>query len=121
MTDYSYYNQPFVDGLAAFLDYTDPYPLDRKSENGVMAQKTLTKKEFEKRSVQRWAVSELMEAILDDPWHPIEDIVYRFALKLCYFEVTAADTTAKSVFHIAEEFVEKEVIGLFHEKEGVYP
>lgn len=121
MTDYSYYNQAFADGLAKFLDYTDPYPFKHRAKNSLLVQKTLSKREFEKRSIQRWAISELLEAIMDDPWHPIEDITYRFALKLCSFELTANDPMAKNIFHIAAEFIDKEVINLFRRKEGVYP
>ena len=120
--DYSWCNQAFVDGLYAFLDYTDPDPSKRKpSVNGLAVRKCFQKKQFEKRCIQRWAISELIEAILSDPEHPIEDIAYRLALKFCSFAINAPDERVRNTFSIAEEFIEKEVIGLFKKKEGVYP
>lgn len=121
VVDYSYCNQAFVDGLTAFLEYTDPDPLRRKTNNDLVVRRCLQKKDFEKRCIQRWAISELIEAILDDQYNPVEDIAYRFALKLCRFECNSTDEKMRSIFHIAEDFIEKEVIGLFKEREGVYP
>lgn len=120
--DYSWCNQPFVDGLYAFLEYTDPDPSKKKlATNSLAVRRCFQKKEFEKRCIQRWAISELIEAILSDPEHSVEDISYRLALKLCSFAVNAPDEHARNIFSTAEDFIEKEVIGLFKKEEGVYP
>lgn len=120
--DYSYCNQAFIDGLNIFLDYTDPDPSTKEQIEGLILRRCLQKKEFKKRSIQRWAISELIGAITNDPYHPIEDIVYRFTLKLCSFEKHSIDADMRNVFHMAEDFIEKEIISLFREKEeGTYP
>ena len=120
--DYSWYNQPFVNDLYAFLDYTDPNPSKKKPAiNKLAVRRCLQKEAFEKRCIQRWAISELIKVILDDPEHSIEDISYRFALKRCSFSIISPDEHVRKVFRIAEDFIEKEVIGFFRNKEGVYP
>lgn len=42
--DYSWYNQPFVDGLKAFLDYTDPNPSRKKTDGCLAIRRCLQKK-----------------------------------------------------------------------------
>lgn len=119
--DYSWCNQPFIDGLKAFLDYTDPDPSRKKTDGCLAIRRCLQKKEFEKRCIQRWAISELIEAIVNDPDHSVEDIAYRLALKLCSFAIDAPDEHTRRIFSIASDFIDKEVIGLFRKEEGVYP
>lgn len=76
--------QAFVDGLYAFLDYTEPDNLRDNIKEGLMVRRHAQdkEKEFEKRCIQRWAISELAKAIVEDPDNPVEDVAYRFALKL---------------------------------------
>ena len=120
--DYSWCNQPFVDGLYTFLEYTDPDPSKKiPAMNSLAVRRCIQEKEFEKRCIQRWAISELIEAILSDPEHSVEDISYRFALKLCSFAINAPDEGVRNVFNIAADFIEKEVIGIFKKEEGMYP
>lgn len=121
--DYSYVNQIFVDGLYAFLDYTDPCSLRNTSKEGLLPRRCLRdkEKEFEKRCVQRWSISELAKTISNDPYNPVEDIAYRFALKMYGFACGSSDAKMRNVFSIAAEFIDKEVIGLFREQHGVYP
>lgn len=120
--DYSYCNEAFVDGLKAFLDYTDPDPSKRVVNEGSIARcGCMRRKDFEKRCIQRWAISELIEAIVDNPQDPVEETTYKLALKLCSFAITAVDASMKNVFSIAADFIDKEVINLFKIREGVYP
>lgn len=121
MNDYSYYNAVFVDGLKAFLDYTAPHAFDDTVTNGLVIRRRLKKGDFEKRCIQRWAISELMDSIINNPQDPVEDTTYKFALKLLSFEVVSTNASMRKVFHIAADFIDKEVIGLFRTKEGMYP
>ena len=123
LIDYSYTNQAFVDSLYAFLDYTDPCSLRNTPKKGLIPRRCLRdkEKEFEKRCIQRWSISELAKTIAEDPYNPVQDIVYRFALKLYGFACSSSDERMRSVFLIAAEFIDKEVIGLFREADGVYP
>lgn len=119
--DHSYSNQAFVDGLKAFLDYTDPNPFQNTPKEGLIIRKCLQKKETERYYIQRWAISELIELIISNPYNPVEETAYQFALKLLRFETDAVDTSVKNVFSIAEHFIEKEVLDLFRSKAGIYP
>lgn len=121
MNDYSCYNAIFVAGLQAFLDYTTPHALDNTVTNGMVARRRLQKGDFEKRCIQRWAISELMDSIVNNPQEPVEDTTYKLALKLLSFEAVATNESTRKVFHIAADFIDKEVIGLFRTKEGMYP
>lgn len=118
-----YERQSFVDGLYAFLDYTEPDNLRSNIKEGLMVRRhTQDKmKEFEKRCIQRWAISELAKAIADDPYNPIQDVTYRFALKLYGYACTSRNGKMRNVFGIAAEFIDKEVIGLFRTEDGLYP
>ena len=115
--------QAFVDGLYAFLDYTEPDNLRNNIKEGLMVRRYAQdkEKEFEKRCIQRWAISELAKAIAEDPDNPVEDVAYRFALKLYGYACTSFDAKMRNVFGIAAEFIDKEVIGLFRTEDGVYP
>lgn len=119
--DYSYCNEAFVDGLKAFLDYTTPGTSHDEIRDGLIVRRCLQKRDFEKRCVQRWAISELMDSIINNPNDPVEETTYKLALKLLSFAIAATDPSMKKVFYIAGDFIEKEVIGLFRMKEGVYP
>ena len=79
-----YEHQAFVDGMYAFLDYTEPDNLRNNIKEGLMVCRRAQdkEKEFEKRCIQRWAISELAKTIVEDPDNPVEDVAYRFALKL---------------------------------------
>ena len=81
MNDYSCYNAIFVAGLQAFLDYTTPHALDNTVTNGMVARRRLQKGDFEKRCIQRWAISELMDSIVNNPQEPVEDTTYKLALE----------------------------------------
>ena len=107
-----YEHQAFVDGLYAFLDYTEPDNLRNNIKEGLMVCRHAQdkEKEFEKRCIQRWAISELAKAIVEDP-----------ALKLYGYVCTSFDVKMRNVFGIAAEFIDKEVIGLFRTEDGVYP
>lgn len=71
MNDYSCYNAVFVDGLKAFLDYTTPHAFDNAVTNGLIIRRRLQKDDFEKRCIQRWAISELMNLIVNNPQDPV--------------------------------------------------
>lgn len=113
-----YEHQAFVDGLYAFLDYTEPDNLRNNIKEGLMVCRHAQdkEKEFEKRCIQRWAISELAKAIVEDPDNLVEDVAYRFALKLYGYVCTSFDVKMRNVFGIAAE-----VIGLFRTEDGVYP
>ena len=119
--DYSYYNQAFVDGLKAFLDYTAPDSLRNNVKEGLVVRRRLQKQDFEKRCIQRWAISQLTESIINNPSEPIEDTTYKLALKLLSFAVNSTNPNVRNVFSIAAAFIEDEVINLFREKAGIYP
>lgn len=119
--DYSYANLAFVDGLQAFLDYTEPNAFRENTNEGVMVRKRVRKEDFEKRCIQRWAISELMDSIAHSPHQSIEDTTYQLALKFLAFAGTANNAGARKVFEIAGDFIDKEVIGLFRNRDGVYP
>lgn len=122
LTDYSYCNQPFVDGLKAFLDYTTPNsPHVQEKEGLIVRRRFMQKQDFEKRCIQRWAISELINSITNNPQDPIEETTYKLALKMFYFANAATNMSVKRVFCIAGDFIEKEVINLFRAREGVYP
>lgn len=121
MKDYSCYNAVFVDGLKAFLDYTTPHALDNIATNGLVIRRRLQKGNFEKCCIQRWTISELIDSIVNNPQDPVEETTYKLALKLLSFEVVATNESMRKVFHIAADFIDKEVIGLFRTKEGIYP
>lgn len=86
-----------------------------------MIRRHLTKEDFEKRCIQRWAISELIDSIINNPYEPIEDTTYKLALKLLEFSMNAANENTRRVFIIAEDFIENEVINLFRAKDGIYP
>ncbi len=86
-----------------------------------MLRRQFSKEAFEKRCVQRWAISELINSIIDNPSDPVEETTYRLALKFLHFAQMATTTTAKAVFAIAGDFLDKEVINVFREREGVHP
>ena len=65
--------------------------------------------------------TDLAKAIVTDPDNPVEDVAYRFALKLYGYACTSFDAKMRNVFGIAAEFIDKEVIGLFRTEDGVYP
>ena len=119
--DYSYANLAFVDGLQAFLDYTEPNAFRENTNEGVMVRKRVRKEDFEKRCIQRWAISELMDSIAHSPHQSIEDTTYQLALKFLAFAGTANNAGARKVFEITGDFIDKEVIGLFRNRDGVYP
>lgn len=121
MNDYSCYNAVFVDGLKAFLDYTTPHAFNNAVTNGLIICRRLQKDDFEKRCIQRWAISELMNLIVNNPQDPVEDTTYKFALELLSFAAVSTNASMRKVFHIAADFIDKEVIGLFRTKEGMYP
>lgn len=118
-----YERQEFVDRLYAFLDYTDPETFRNRIKEGLVMRHCPQSKEdvFERRSIQRWAISELAKAILEEPENSVEDVTYRFALKLYGYACDSPDKKMRNVFSIAAEFIDKEVIGLFRERDGVYP
>lgn len=64
-----YERQEFVEGLHAFLDYTDPETFRNRIKEGLVVRRCSQNKEeaFERRCIQRWAISELTKAILDEP------------------------------------------------------
>ncbi|WP_304947406.1 hypothetical protein [uncultured Parasutterella sp.] len=119
--DYSHCNQAFVDGLWAFLEYTEPNSLRTQPKEGLMVRRCLQKGDFEKRCIQRWAISELADSISKNPYEPVEDTTYKLALKLYSFEKAAISESMKKVFRIAAEFIDDEVIGIFRTREGIYP
>ncbi len=121
LIDYSYANQAFVDGLKAFLDYSTPNPSRDGMKEGLMLRRRLSKEAFEKRCIQRWAISELINSIIDNPYDPVEETTYKLALKFLHFAQTAATASAKMVFCIAGNFLDKEVINVFRNREGIYP
>lgn len=86
-----------------------------------MVRRHLTKEDFEKRCIQRWAISELIDSIVNNPYEPIEDTTYKLALKLLEFSMNVANENTRRVFVIAADFIEKEVINLFRAKDGIYP
>ena len=86
-----------------------------------MVRKRVRKEDFEKRCIQRWAISELMDSIAHSPHQSIEDTTYQLALKFLAFAGTANNAGARKVFEIAGDFIDKEVIGLFRNRDGVYP
>ena len=61
--DYSHCNQAFVDGLWAFLEYTEPNSLRTQQKEGLIVRRCLQKGDFEKRCIQRWAISESMKKV----------------------------------------------------------
>lgn len=119
--DYSYGNQLFADGLQAFLDYTEPNAFRAVTKEGIMPRKRVRKEDFEKRCIQRWAISELIDSITRNPNQAVEDTTYQLALKFLAFAQTASNPAARMVFEVAGDFIDKEVIGLFRNREGVYP
>lgn len=121
VVDYSYANQAFLDGLQAFLDYTEPNAFREIHKEGMMPRKRVRKEDFEKRCIQRWAISELMESIARNPHQAVEDTTYQLALTFLAFATTAINPSARMVFEVAGNFIDKEVIGLFRNREGVYP
>lgn len=121
LIDYSCINQAFVDGLKAFLDYSAPNPFRDDIKDGLMLRGKLSKQAFEKRCIQRWAISELIDSIINNPNVPVEETTYKLALKFLHFAQTATTASAKMVFYIAGDFLDKKVINLFREREGVYP
>ena len=100
MNDYSCYNAVFVDGLKAFLDYTTPHAFDNAVTNGLIIRRRLQKDDFEKRCIQRWAISELMNLIVNNPQDPVEDTTYKFALELLSFAAVSTNASMRKVFHI---------------------
>lgn len=121
LVDYSYFNQPFVDGLTAFLDYSAPNAFHDDTKEGLVPRRRLSKEAFEKRCIQRWAISELVDSITDNPYDSVEETAYKLALKFLQFAQTAPSKSAKMIFWIAGDFLDKEVIDLFRKREGVYP
>lgn len=119
--DYSHINQIFVDGLNAFLDYTDPYPLRNTTKEGLVVRRRSSRKEFEKRSIQRWAISELAKAIANDPYSSVEDTTYQFALKMYRFACDSTNMNVMNIFGTAADFINNNVIALFRERDGIYP
>lgn len=118
-----YERQEFVDGLHAFLDYTDPKTFRNHIKDGLATRRYPQNREktFERNSIQRWAISELTKAILEEPENSVEDITYRFALRLYGYACNSSDKKMRNVFSIAAEFIDREVIGLFRERDGIYP
>lgn len=122
VVDYSYANQAFVNGLQAFLDYTEPNAFRKNVvKDGIIPRKRVRKEDFEKRSIQRWAISELIDSIVCNPYEPVEDTTYQLAIKFLAFAKTATNAHARMIFEIAGDFIDKEVISLFRNREGVYP
>lgn len=122
VVDYSYANQAFVNGLQAFLDYTEPNAFRKNVvKDGIIPRKRVRKEDFEKRSIQRWAISELIDSIVCNPYEPVEDTTYQLAIKFLAFAKTATNARARMIFEIAGDFIDKEVISLFRNREGVYP
>lgn len=121
LIDYSCFNQAFVDGLKAFLDYSAPNAFPDETKNGLIPRRKLSKKAFEKRCIQRWAISELVDSILDNPHDSVEETTYKLALKFLQFAQTAPSESEKMIFCIAGDFLDKQVISLFRKAEGVYP
>lgn len=107
MNDYSCYNAVFVDGLKTFLDYTTPHAFDNAVTNGLIIRRRLQKDDFEKRCIQRWAISELMNLIVNNPQDPVEDTTYKFALELLSFAAVSTNASMRKVFHIAADFIDK--------------
>ena len=121
LIDYSYLNQAFVDGLKAFLDYSAPNAFRDETKEGLVPRWRLPKEAFEKRCIQRWAISELVDSIVDNPYDSVEETTYKLTLKFLHFAQTAPSTSAKMIFCIAGDFLDNEVINLFRKGEGVYP
>lgn len=121
LIDYSYINQAFVDGLKVFLDYSAPNPFRNDVKDGLILRRKPSKEAFEKRCIQRWAISELIDSIINNPNDPVEETTYKLALKFLEFAQTAPTINARMVFAIAGDFLDKKVINLFREREGVYP
>ena len=115
------FNRVFVYMLREFLKQTDPKTIRGVSKERMLMQKKPTPTDFQKYSVQRWAISELITAILANPCNSAEDTAYRLALTFYKCAYAAVDSRMYEVFHIAAEFVDKEVIGLFRNNRGIYP
>lgn len=74
------FNRVFVYMLREFLKQTDPKTIRGVSKERMLIQKKPTPTDFQKYSVQRWAISELITAILANPCNSAEDTAYRLAL-----------------------------------------
>ena len=88
--DYSHCNQAFVDGLWAFLEYTEPNSLRTQPKEGLMVRRCLQKGDFEKRCIQRWAISELADSIIKNPYEPVEDTTYKRSMIFSSLRVIAS-------------------------------
>ena len=64
------------------------------------------KSRFEKASLKRWAAGEMVEAILDHPNTPADDVVFEFWMRMCCYRIEASDEHAARVFSVAESFAE---------------
>ena len=115
------FNRVFVYMLREFLKQTDPKTIRGVSKERMLIPKKPTPTDFQKYSIQRWAISELITAILANPCNSAEDTAYRLALTFYKCAYAAVDSRMYEVFHIAAEFVDKEVIGLFRNNRGIYP
>lgn len=96
------FNRVFVYMLREFLKQTDPKTIRGVSKERMLIQKKPTPTDFQKYSVQRWAISELITAILANPCNSAEDTAYRLALTFYKCAYAAVDSRMYEVFHITD-------------------
>lgn len=84
--------------VQALLNY-----LEKSNEPDIF----LSRHDFEELCFSRWAASELIEAIMDHPFHDPEDVIDEFAVKMAYFSYVADGTDEGLIFSIACDFADE--------------
>lgn len=69
------------------------------------------KQNIQQQAYERWAVEEILLAIMDHPFADPEIIIEGFIIKMEYLLHISEDTTANSIFTIAENTAEN-ILGL---------
>lgn len=69
------------------------------------------KPQIQERAYARWAVEEILLAIMDHPFTDPDTIVEGFIIKMEFFLHISENTTANSIFTIAENTAE-DILGL---------
>lgn len=70
-----------------------------------------SKKNIQERAYARWATEEILLTIMDHPFVEPDMIVEEFIIKMEYFLHISENTTANSIFTIAENTAE-DILGL---------
>lgn len=84
--------------ILAVMDYADKHLFEPKNN--------WDKDEFKQRSYSRWAVSEMLTLLSENPFTLADEIVYEFVVKMIYFKAICQNKSNEQIFSTAADIAD---------------